>query len=77
MLRSIRQRVESWKDRDLSLYSRAPFDLLAGSDWHRYRKEMAPLWRSLLSAWDGMQSSMINCGRLSLSVGLALSVSHL
>jgi hypothetical protein len=61
--------------RHLAAAGRVPSDLLAGSDWHRYRKEMAPLWRSLLSAWDGMKGGMINSGRLSSSVGLALSAS--
>jgi hypothetical protein len=59
--------------RHLAVVGRVPSDLLAGSDWHRYRKEMAPLWRSLLSAWDGMQGGMINSGGLSSSVGLVLS----
>jgi hypothetical protein len=59
----------------LAATGRVPSDLLAGSDWYRYQKEMASLWRSLLSAWDGMQGGMINCGKLSSSVGLALSAS--
>jgi hypothetical protein len=59
--------------RHLAAAGRVPSDLLAGSDWHRHRKEMAPLWRSLLSAWDGMKGGLINSGRLSSSMGLALS----
>jgi hypothetical protein len=45
--------------------------------WSAYRLRLVPLWHSLFSVWDDMESSMINCNRLSSSVGLTLSASHL